>query len=339
MRLAFMGFRHGHIMGLYTAAKSHPRVEVVAACEADPATAEALGSAGTVQLSHTNYESMLREVDCDAVAIGDYFSRRGPQIVRAIEAGKHVLADKPICTSLEDLSRIEQLAKEKKRVVGCMLDLRESGAFRTMRRLIGEDAIGDVHTVIVTAQHPLNYPNRPKWYFEDGKHGGTINDIAVHAIDLVPWMTGRKLREVVAARAWNARLPQHPNFQDAAQFMLRLDNNGSVFGDASYLSPDGLAYSAPQYWRFTVHGTGGMIETKLGAKTILLAQPADKAPREILADADQHNGCLDAFLNEVDGKPSNGELSTQDVFRASRHALLAQQAADQNKTLVPMEQR
>jgi predicted dehydrogenase len=339
MRLAFMGFRHGHIMGLYSAAKSHPRVQVVAACEENAATVESLRAGGKVEITHTNYETMLRDVQCDAIAVGDYFAKRGPVTVRALEAGKHVLADKPICTTLAELSRIEELAREKQRVVGCLLDLRESGAFRTMRRLIGEGAIGEVHTVILTAQHPLNYANRPKWYFEDGKHGGTINDIAVHAIDLVPWMTGRKLSSVVAARAWNARLPQHPKFQDAGQFMLKLDNNGSVFGDVSYLSPDGLAYSAPQYWRITVHGTGGMIETKLGSKTLLLAQPADKTPREIPADEDQHNGCLNAFLNEMDGRPAAGDLTSQDVFRASRHALLAQQAADQNQTNVPMEQR
>src|SRR5690348_2428894 len=167
MRLAFMGFRHGHIMGLYNSASTHPRVKIVAACEEDPETIQALRSAGKVQLTHDNYEKMLAKVECDAVAVGDYFAKRGPVIIRALESGKHVLADKPICTSLDDLSRIEQLSRERKRVVGCLLDLRESGAFRTMRRLIGEGAIGDAQTVHVTAQHPLNYANRPKWYFEE----------------------------------------------------------------------------------------------------------------------------------------------------------------------------
>lgn len=337
MRLAFMGFRHGHIMGLYNAANEHPRVKVVAACEEDPDTIQSVRSAGKVQLTHVNYDKMLAEVECDAIAVGDYFAKRGPVIIRALQSGKHVIADKPICTSLADLSRIEELTKQNKRVVGCLLDLRESGAFRTMRRMIAEGAIGQVHTVLVTAQHPLNYSNRPKWYFEEGKHGGTINDIAVHAIDLIPWMTGRTLSEVTAARAWNARLPQHPKFQDAAQFYLRLDNNGAVFGDVSYLSPDGLAYTAPQYWRVTVHGTGGLLETKLGSKTLSLAQPADKSPREIAADPDQHNGCLDAFLNEVDGKPAKGELTSADVFRASRNSLLAQQSADANRSHISLE--
>ena len=85
-----------------------------------------------------------------------------------------------------------------------LLDLRDSGAFITARWLIREGTVGDVHTVHITAQHPLLLDRRPKWYFEPGKQGGTLNDIGIHATDLIPWMTGRALAEIVAARAWNA---------------------------------------------------------------------------------------------------------------------------------------
>src|SRR5581483_4595745 len=132
------------------------------------------------------------------------------------------------------------------------------------------------HTIHVTAQHPLLLDKRPAWYFEPGKHGGTINDIAIHATDLIPWLTGRKLVEVVAARAWNARLPQFPHFQDAAQFMLKLDNSGGVMADVSYLAPDGINYKAPQYWRVTCHGSDGLIEAKYMSPTIQLARRADQ---------------------------------------------------------------
>jgi predicted dehydrogenase len=336
MRLAFIGFRHGHVMGLYRGAMEHPRVEVVAACEEDPQAAAALRAGGAVKLTHERMEDVLRDVDCDAIAIGDYFARRGEIAIRALEAGKHVIADKPICTKLDELNEIERLAGAKKKRVGCLLDLRDTAVFRTMRRLICEGSVGEVHTVLFTAQHPLNLAARPAWYFEPGKHGGTINDIAVHAIDLIPWLTGRSLVEVIAARAWNARLPQHPHFQDAAQVMLRLDNNGSAFGDVSYLSPDDLAYSAPQYWRLTCHGGDGVIEAAYNSTSVILAGRGDKAPRTIALDAGAPNGCLEAFMNEIAGKVEPGALTTAGVIRASRHSLLAQQAADQAKASVAL---
>lgn len=330
LKMAFIGFRHGHIMGLYNAARKHPQVQVVAACEEDTATAESLRSAGTVELTHDAHECFARTFNCDAIAIGDYFAKRGPLIIQALEAGRHVIADKPICTRLRELDEIESLAASKKRKLGCLLDLRDTGALITMRRLIGEGAIGEVHTCNFTAQHPLNLGKRPAWYFENGKHGGTINDIGIHAIDMIPWLTGRRIVEAVAARAWNARLEQFPKFQDAAQFMLRLDNDGGVLGDMSYLTPDGIAYSAPQYWRVTCHGTSGMLECTYDAKTIMLAKSADKSVQTVPSDPGTPDGCLEAFLAEIAGKTKLGMLSTADVLDASRRTLMAQEAADRN---------
>jgi predicted dehydrogenase len=328
MRLAFAGFRHGHIMGFYSAAKSDRRIDVVAACEEDAATAQTLRTARQIDLTHDNFEKMLADSDCDVVAIGDYFARRGRLILGALRAAKHVIADKPICTFMDELSQIESLAKKKKLVVSALLDLRDRGPFRTMRSLIRDGAIGEVHTIVFTAQHPLLLGKRPAWYFEAGKHGGTINDIAVHAIDLVPWMTGRKIAGVVAARAWNARLPQHPHFQDAAQLMLRLDNGGGALGDVSYLTPDAIAYEAPQYWRVTCHGAEGFVETDYNSKQVTIAARNDTTTRAVPAEKDTASGRIDDLLAEIAGESREGALTTADVFAATRFALLAQELAD-----------
>ena len=334
LRLAFLGFRHGHVMGLYNAAKKHPRVTVVAACEEDPATAASLKSAGSVELTHSSYDDVYKSSEVDAVAVGDYFARRGSIILDALTRGKHVIADKPITTSLADIDRMQQIASAKRLSIGCLLDLRDHGNFLTMRRLIREGQIGTVHTITFTAQHPLLLGKRPGWYFEPGKHGGTINDIGIHAIDLIPWLTGRRIVEVAAARGWNARVPQFPQFQDAGQVMLKLDNGGGVLGDVSYLTPDGVAYGASQYWRVTVHGDAGSVETSYNVKSVELA--IDKV-QSIVSDPGNPTGCLDAFLDEIEGKPRPDALKTSDVLDASRRTLLIQQAADQNRANVPLE--
>src|SRR5215218_3765569 len=124
MRLAFIGFRHGHVMGLYKAARSHPDVQVVAACEEHEPTAAALHSNGTVDLTHKTFDDMLATTDCDAIAVGDYFARRCSLILASLRANKHVLADKPICTSLTELEQIAALSKTNNRAIGCLLDLR-----------------------------------------------------------------------------------------------------------------------------------------------------------------------------------------------------------------------
>src|SRR5688500_1769743 len=104
LRIAFLGFRHGHINGLFKAAQQHPRVTVVAAVEED---ADAAAAAG---VTHGRYDDVINAANVDAIATGDYFGRRGDIIIRALEADKHVIADKPICSQLDELERIARLA-------------------------------------------------------------------------------------------------------------------------------------------------------------------------------------------------------------------------------------
>ena len=336
LKLAFAGFRHGHVMGLYNGAKTHPDVQVVAACEEDQPTVESLRSAGKVELTHTNFREMLAQTDCEAIAIGDYFAKRGSLIIAAMEAGKHVISDKPICTRLDELDQIARLTREKRLKLGCLLDLRDSGVFRTARRLIREGTIGQVLAIVFTAQHPLLLATRPKWYFEPGKHGGTINDIGVHAIDLIPWLTGQHITHTVAARTWNARLPQFPHFHDGGQLMLKLVSGAGVLGDVSYFTPDGVAYAAPQYWRLTFHGSAGLLEASFGQRTLALARSTDKSPQPVPIDDDVPNGCLDAFLRDIAGQSSDSDLTTANVLDASRRTLIIQQAADEKRCNAPL---
>ncbi|MEX0777399.1 MAG: Gfo/Idh/MocA family oxidoreductase [Phycisphaeraceae bacterium] len=329
LKFAFVGFRHSHIMALHSAVRAHPDLSIVANCEEDPATAEHLRREGDVTLTHSRLDHLLQDTDCDVVAVGDFYAARGRLVIAALRAGRHVLADKPICTSLAELEEIASVARRNNLSVGCMLDLRASTPLRTMRRLIREGAIGEVHNVLFTGQHPLLLGSRPGWYFEPGKHGGTINDIAIHAIDLLPWLTGRRLTRVHAARAWNQRARQYPHFQDGAQLMLELDNGGGVIGDVSYLAPERCGYQAPQYWRFTCHGQAGVLEASAQSRSVQLATHDDKMPRIIEAsDAVSSYLPLEEFLQELRGDASDGSLATESVLTASRQALLIQQIAD-----------
>ena len=314
-------------MGLYQAAQQHPRVEVVAAVDEDAEAARAAG------VTHGQYIDLLRHTpNLDAVAVGEIFGRRGEIIVKALQMGLHVIADKPICTKLAELEQIAALATKQRLAVGCLLDLRDHGPFLTARRLIRDGAIGEVHTVNVTAQHPLMLGRRPAWYFEPGKHGGTINDIGIHAIDLIPWLTGRSITQCVAARTWNANNKSVPGFQVAAQIMLRLDNDGGVLGDLSYLASSAAGYESDQYWRVTCHGETGVIEVSYNQKVVKLDTLTER--KTVPADANHPTGCLDAFLDDISGKSHEGALATANVLDATRRTLLIQQAADENRTNV-----
>ncbi len=336
IKIAFAGFRHGHIFELVNKVREHSESEIAGACEEDAKTREELGSKGLMDITYENYSQMLKELDCDAVAIGDVYAKRGKMVIEALEAGRHVIADKPLCCKLSEFEKIRKLSEEKNLSVGCQLTLRGAGALRTVLKLISEDKIGEVHTVTFTGQHPRAIGVRPDWYFVPGMHGGTINDIAIHGIDAILWLTGRDIVEVVGARVWNARTPEYPHFQDGAQMMLKLDNGGGVLSDVSYLAPEGVP-AVPNYWRFTIHGSKGEIETTYNGKSVLLGIAGEGELHEIPSSPELGATYYEDFVSEIRGETDKCELSTEQVLHATYVSLVIQQAADDGKTNVPCE--
>lgn len=326
IKIAFAGFRHGHINTLYKLAEANPDVEIVAAYEADTdARANAEKTLG-VRFTHENYEDMLKDENIDVVAIGDYYGVRGSLAIAALKAGKHVYADKPLCTSLSELDEIEALAKEKKLKVGCMLDMRYNKNTQMIRNFIQEGKLGEVHAIFFSGQHPLLYGSRPNWYFEEGKHGGTINDIAIHGIDYIEYITGLSLKKVIGARCWNAFATEVPTFKDCGQFMVELTNGAGLMADVSYAAPNSSGYKLPFYWRFTIWGTKGVMEFSTNSEEIIVALNGNPGIETITAPEIDTGDCLSVFVDELKGKPT--DIDTTSVIRATRNTLKIQEYAD-----------
>ena len=323
-KIAFVGFRHGHIYSLYNKAAEHPSVKIVAACEEDAAARAAVSP--SVKITHTSWADMLANTPCDIVAIGDYYSKRGKLALEALSQGKHVILDKPVCTTLAELAEMEALAARHDRRIGCMLDLRTSPSFARARQAIQEGLIGRVTQIQFGGQHPLLRETRPSWYFEAGKHGGTINDIAIHAVDMLGFLTGESVKRIVAARTWQAFDVRSASFNDAAQLMLELGSGCGVLGDVSYSAPDSQGYTLPTYWRFTVWGTRGVLEFNAIEPLVKAYLNGEKSGKTLEAAANLGPDFLESFLSDIQGKPI--ELNTATVIAASRTTLEIQARAD-----------
>ena len=326
IRFGFVGFRHGHIYSLVNKVNETDGVEVVAACEEHEETRAEVVAKG-VTLTHDSAEDLIQNADCDVIATGDYFANRGSVMIAALKAGKHAISDKPLCTSLAEIDEIERLATEQGLKVGCMLTMRGSRQMNGLRNLVQKGTIGEVHAISFGGQHPLNLDSRAKWYFEPGKHGGTITDIGIHAIDALPWMTGLEFETINAARCWNAFAPEYPHFEDGGQMMLTMNNGCGVLGDVSYFMPDKGGYASPHYWRVTLWGREGVLETATTSQSIL-----QNAKGEIvnvdLPEVDANY--FDYFVKDIQGASSGDDLETGQVIKSSRAVLKIQQAADES---------
>jgi predicted dehydrogenase len=284
-----------------------------------------------VELTHDTLDEVLEGVECDAVACVDHYAQRGPTVIKALEAGKRALTDKPLCTEIGQLRQIARLSREKGLIVHVDLTMRYSAAASTFHRLVREGAIGELQAASVFGQHGLNWGSRPQWYFEQGKHGGTINDIMIHGIDMLRWVTGREFTRVIAASASAvADSPAPSFFQQSAQCYLEMDNSARMFGDASYLAPAG--HHSP--WRFYLWGSRGYLHFEGGA---LELQQAGKDPAPVeMADGPGVDPFED-FARQVEFG-EQAFLGREECFRSTMATLTAQWAADSGQRDVEIEE-
>jgi len=295
--IAFAGFRHDHIYALHARASQKAGLKIVGCWEEDPESIQRARNKN-ICMSYPSFDALLADARVDIVAIGSYYGARGELAIRALEAGKHVIADKPLCTRLEELDRIRTLAKQKGLTVGLMLDLRDNGNVRCAMELIARGEIGRINNIRFNGQHPLLYGKRAGWYFEKGKHGGVINDIAIHGIDLARIFTDAEVDRVVGARCWNFYARECPEFCDSAQLLLQMSDGCGVIADVSYASPDSHGYTLPSYWSFELNGERGMLCFSFSSDGVTAYLNGETAPR-IFPPVAPENDYLDAFLQDI----------------------------------------
>lgn len=329
LRLAFAGFRHSHILGLYQEALKRSDVQVVGAAEDDSGAAGALLK--DVHLTHPTIQQMLDSVACDAVAVGDVYGKRGAIAIDVLRRGKHLISDKPLLTSLAELDQVETLARQKKLAVGCLLDMHCLGHFIAIKQMIEQGELGRIHQIIFYGQHPLLPQTRPSWYFQKHMHGGTINDIAIHALSLIPWMTGQNWDKLIAARTWNALATDAPHFIDSAQMMLTLTGGCGVMGDLSYAAPGAQGFASPQYWRYSIYGDRGLIETSYNQDGLTFWSTSDNSSRTLPKSSRSVGSCLDWFMADIQQQKHPSGIDTAWVLKVSRQALVIQQAGEQSR--------
>lgn len=325
INMAFAGFRHTHIYSLLGKVRKNENINVCGAWEDyEPDKKFAEENYG-MEFTYNTYEELLEDRNIDAVAIGNYYQARGPMAIAALKAGKHVFVDKPLCMKLEEAEKIIKLQKETGLSVFVMLDLRYFPNMLTAKKLIDAGEIGEVNNISFDGQHPLSYETRAGWYFEEGKHGGTINDIGVHGVDLVRYFTGCEIEKINAARNWNKYAYNHPHFHDSGMFMYTLENGAGVMADVSYASPDGAGYSLPFYWEFKIWGTEGVITFSISTDGVTLYKKGIKEP-VIIPKSEAECDYVEDFVREINGKKTK-YLSTEECLKSALATLKIQSAA------------
>lgn len=205
-------------------------------------------------------QDILLDPGIDLVLTADRPDLRAKQAVRAMEAGKDVMADKPGCTTMGQLDQLRDCVARTGRIWAVDFSERFEVASATRAaKLVAEGAIGRVIQTVGLGPHRLNKETRPPWFFEREAYGGIITDIASHQIDQFLFFTGSTDAEITMCNAANYANPEMPGLQDFGELSLR-SSQGHGYIRVDWYTPDAL----PNWGdgRLTILGTEGYIELR-----------------------------------------------------------------------------
>jgi predicted dehydrogenase len=321
LRIGIIGLRHPHIFSLQGDVAAVDGAVIVAVAEDEPSLQSKAGQLGVP--IYRDYRQMIDKENLDAVGVCPVNSEKGRVICECLDSGLHVIADKPLLTTVEDLELVRRAWQRSGKHLLSMLTLRYDRPFLALRRFVDEGGLGEPVALFATGPHRLNLPTRYPWMLRDDLCGGIIVDLGCHYVDAMRWFSGRECRALAAVHG-NKRFTQLEGFTSYAQVQMRLD--GGVVGtvQVDWLSPD-----AAPYWgdmRFMMTGTKGSAEARTWPEPQALVATLDKPPFVLELPTESSSVGVDFLRAIIEGRDTG--LSTEDCLEATRLTILARQAAE-----------
>lgn len=207
---------------------------------------------------HYDHRALLDRQDIDAVNICVPSGLHAQVVIDALEAGKHVLVEKPIALSLEDADRMIALAEEKGLTLGVVLQNRYNSPMQQVRRLVDEGKLGRIYLGNATVRW-----YRPQSYYEDDWHGtwamdgGALMNQSIHHIDALQWFMG----PVHSVYAYTATLAHRMEAEDVGVAVLR-------FASGALATVEGSTLTWPQNLEGSVAIFGEHGSVKIGGTAL-----------------------------------------------------------------------
>lgn len=321
IRLGIAGFRHGHVASLVKRAQERRDIVELVAIAEDDDTIRQEWAARLGVPAYADYHDMLAKERLDAVGVAAVNGRRARIIADSLNAGKHVITDKPLATRLEDLAEVEAAWRKSGRMLSMMLDKRFYQPTLAFREVLERGAIGDLTMAWASGPHRLRRATRPDWMFQRESYGGIINDIAIHDIDLLLSFAGARSGSVqgLVGNRGNVDLPE---FEDHGMALLRLDTGLMASIEVHWMTPEASPFHGD--YRMVITGTRGTAELQFARNELILVTDTEP-PHSVSLPPLQY--VEDDFFQAVIAEREQA-LRTEEILTATRVALLAQENAN-----------
>jgi 1,5-anhydro-D-fructose reductase (1,5-anhydro-D-mannitol-forming) len=206
---AFVGAgRHAHLW-LGPALAGAKNAAAVGVWSRDPAHAADFAAEFGIARTYTALQQLLADPDIEAVVVSTPNSLHASHALAALQAGKHVLVEKPMATCIEDAQALVRAARETDRRLGVGFHLRHNVLVQAAQQRVARGAIGILQYVsaqfnLVSSPPPRVAIPHANWKRDAEQMGGAgaLMGLGVHLIDLVRYLVGQEVIGVSAVATW-----------------------------------------------------------------------------------------------------------------------------------------
>jgi predicted dehydrogenase len=198
LRIGTLGAAPIAVNALIRPSRKVAAVEVVAVAARDTERARRFAARHGIPFIHQSYAALLDDPMIDAVYIPLPNSLHAPWAIRALQAGKHVLCEKPMAANAGEAEQMARVAAENKRVLVEAFHYRHHPLAARMRAIVDGGELGRITHIETEFSVPLLRPGSIQ--FSYALAGGATMDVGCYAINLLRFLAGAE-PEVTGARA------------------------------------------------------------------------------------------------------------------------------------------
>jgi predicted dehydrogenase len=244
--------------------RAHPFCEVVAVCDRDRTKAEALAAKIGIDRYYDDYREMFKTSGCDAVAIVTPDFAHAEAAISAAEHKKHILVEKPLATTREEVSAMREAFEKNK--VRVMVDLhnRWSPPFNVAYQSLEQGELGKPYSAYMRL-------NDIKWVATDMLPWAASSSIlwflGSHSVDTLRWFFGSEVSRVYAVSRKGLLASLGVDTVDSYLSTLEFKNGGIAQMENGWITPN--ANPCVNDIKFNILGDRGMISLDLSSHNLI----------------------------------------------------------------------
>jgi predicted dehydrogenase len=232
-----LGVGKKHIEGF----QAISRVDLVALCDSNATHLNATAQAYNMPeaFCFTDYHRMFEQGNLDIVSIAVPNALHAEMTIAALDAGIHVLCEKPMAIRLEDAEAMRSAAERNQRELMIIYNRRSRSDVQWIRRAICDGRLGDIYHVNAYWRRETGIP---AGWFADAplSGGGPLIDLGVHILDIALWLQDFPSATTVSGQIYSgfgqrglkklngSSAMEQFSVEDSAMAFIRLSNGGTI---------------------------------------------------------------------------------------------------------------